>query len=336
MPQVDEDLPTIRVSIGSAIHLGLTKGTMDAVSTTAYLLTFIKGKCIANCAFCAQARESSSRADMLSRVTWPPFPTKQVIEAIANSWSRGELQRTCIQTVNHPSVFRWALATVRAIRNASVVPVSVSCMPFSRSEMEELREAGVERIGIPLDAATEKLFDKVKGRTVGGPYCWEYHMRALKDAVEVFDRGKVSTHLMVGLGETDHDLLKMVQTMKDMGVYPALFAFTPVVGSRLDRAPQPDLRRYHRIQLAHNLIIKGITSAEELSFDSNGNLSSFGVNKGLLREISETGLPYVTSGCPGCNRPYYNERPGGKIYNYPARPKGEEALKITREILEEN
>ena len=26
---------------------------------------------------------------------------------------------------------------------------------------------------------------------------------------------------------------------------------------------------------------------------------------------------FETSGCPGCNRPYYNERPGGMLYNYP-------------------
>ena len=26
----------------------------------------------------------------------------------------------------------------------------------------------------------------------------------------------------------------------------------------------------------------------------------------------------LTSGCPGCNRPFYNERPRGPIYNYPS------------------
>jgi len=333
---VDEDLPSlIRVSIGSAIHLGLASGAMDAAPTTAYLLTYVEGKCVANCAFCAQARESSSRGDMLSRVTWPPFPTKDVVDAVARSWNRGKLQRTCIQTVNHPTVFVETLATVRAIRDAAAMPVSVSCMPFSRVEMERLRDAGVERMGIPLDAATVELFDRVKGRAAGGPYRWDDHMGALGDAVSVFGRGRVSTHLMVGLGEVDRDLLGMVQAMIDMGVYPALFAFTPIAGSRLESKPQPDLRRYHRIQLAHYLITTGVSTFGGMVFDSEGGLTSFGVGEGLLREVAGTGLPFMTSGCPGCNRPYYNERPGGKLFNYPARPKAEETAKIMEDILGE-
>lgn len=333
---MDEDLPPlIRVSIGSAIHLGLDSGALDAVPTTAYLLTYLEGKCVANCAFCAQAREGTSRGDMLSRVTWPPFPIKDVVDAIARSWSRGGLQRACIQTVNHPNIFRETLATVVAIRKAAALPVSVSCMPFSHSEMEQLRDAGVERIGIPLDAATEEIFDRVKGRGAGGPYRWETHLQALGDAVTVFGRGRVSTHLMVGLGEMDRDLLRIVQVVTDMGVYPALFAFTPIAGSRLERMSQPDLRRYHRIQLAHSLITKGLTTVEEMIFDSSGSLVSFGVDGFLLREVAGSGLPFMTSGCPGCNRPYYNERPGGKLYNYPARPKPEETVRIMRDILGE-
>jgi len=334
VPLVDKDLPPIiRVSIGSAIHLGLASGTMDAAPTTAYILTYLEGKCVANCAFCAQARGSSSRGDMLSRVTWPPFPMKEVVEAIARSWGRGEVQRTCIQTVNHPTIFRETLATVEAIRDAAAMPISVSCMPFSRVEMEQLREAGVERMGIPLDAATEELFDRIKGMVAGGPYRWGDHMRALRDAVVVFGRGRVSTHLMVGLGEVDRDLLGMVQAVTDMGVYPALFTFTPIAGSKLERVPQPSLRRYHRIQLAHNLITRGFSTFDGMAFDSDGSLKSFGVDEGLLREVAGSGLPFVTSGCPGCNRPYYNERAGGKLYNYPARPKPEETARILRDIL---
>ncbi|MCW3977503.1 MAG: radical SAM protein, partial [Candidatus Bathyarchaeota archaeon] len=35
-----------------------------------------------------------------------------------------------------------------------------------------------------------------------------------------------------------------------------------------------------------------------------------------------------TSGCPGCNRPYYNERPGGPLYNYPRQPLPDEIRAI--------
>jgi biotin synthase len=47
-----------------------------------------------------------------------------------------------------------------------------------------------------------------------------------------------------------------------------------------------------------------------------GHLIDFGLQKINLLKVVKSGEPFRTSGCPGCNRPYYNERPGGIIYNY--------------------
>ena len=323
----------IRVSIGSAIKLELTKGALDAEPTTAYLLSYVEGKCSSNCAFCSQARESSSRADMLSRVTWPIFNTERVVQAIRSSWKKDQLHRVCLQTVNHNKSFEETIATVVAIRNAASIPISVSCMPFNKSEMKQLKKAGVDRIGIPLDASTKELFDRLKGSSAGGLYQWESHIDALQSAVKIFGKGEVSTHLIVGLGETDRELLDTVQKMAEIGVYPGLFAFTPIPGSKLEKAPQPNLGRYHKLQLAHHLLTKEISRFKAMAFDSEGNLLSFGVSEELLRNEVLSGVPFVTSGCPDCNRPYYNERPGGKLYNYPEKPKSDETTEILKEIL---
>ncbi len=323
----------IRVSIGSAIKLGLVKGFLDAEPTTAYLLSYVEGRCSSNCAFCSQARESSSRVDILSRVTWPIFNTERVVQAIGYSWKKDELHRVCLQTVNHDRSFEETISTVIAIRRAASIPISVSCMPFKKSEMKQLKEAGVNRIGIPLDASTKELFDRLKGGSAGGLYQWESHFDALQSAVKIFGKGEVSTHLIVGLGETDWELLNTVQEMVEMGVYPGLFAFTPVPGSKLEKTSQPDLMRYHRLQLAHHLLTKEISSFKAMTFDFEGNLSSFGVSEVLLKSEVLSGVPFVTSGCPDCNRPYYNERPGGKLYNYPEKPKSQETTNILNEIL---
>ena len=42
------------------------------------------------------------------------------------------------------------------------------------------------------------------------------------------------------------------------------------------------------------------------------------------------GQAFQTSGCPGCNRPYYNERPGRTMFNYPRPLTPEESLQIWR------
>lgn len=322
----------IRVSSGSAIVLGLLRGKLDAKPTTAYLLTYRSGKCLANCSFCPQAKTSKSRADRLSRVTWPLFPTRQVLSEIERAVKTGLIKRVCIQTLNDPTVFDEILWLTREILSRVNVPISVSCQPFNPSVIKKLAEAGVDRITIPLDAATKELFEKVKGRQVGGPYVWEKQRETLLEAVKIMRSGRVGTHLIAGLGESEEEIIKMIQWSVDNGIYPGLFAFTPIMGTALESHPQPSLSSYRRIQLAHHLITHGKTRYEKMAFSTDGRLIDFGVSEEPLMQMIRSGSPFKTSGCPGCNRPYYNEKPGGPIYNFPRQPLPEEITRIKRQI----
>jgi biotin synthase-related radical SAM superfamily protein len=322
----------IRVSIGSAIVLGLSSGKLDASPTTAYLMTYREGKCSANCSFCPQARESHSKADMLSRISWPVFPTKQVLNGIKKAVKHGGIKRVCIQALNYPEVFTDLTALIKAIRQKANVPISTSCQPLNTKNIKALAEAGAERIGIALDAATEELFDKVKGSHVGGPYSWRKQFKVLGEAVGVFGKGKVSTHLIVGLGETEREMAEIIQRCVDMGVLPALFAFTPISGTALENEPQPSIQRYRRIQIARYFIVHGIARYEDMRFDEEGCISDFSVNEQTLMQNIQMGEPFLTSGCPNCNRPYYNEKPRGPFYNYPTRIGKKELSEIEKQL----
>jgi len=331
---VDEGLPEkIRVSLGSAMVLGLLKGKLDAMPTTAYLLTYRRGKCSANCSFCPQARGSHGRADMLSRVSWPVFPTMHVLDGIERAVKDCQIRRVCLQALNYPEVFRHLLAFVKAFYSRVEVSVSISCQPLNRENMRRFAEVGVERIGIPLDAGTEELFNKVKGRDVGGPYIWAEQFKLLSEAVEIFGKGKVSTHLIVGLGETEKEMVETIQRCVDMGVLPALFAFTPIPGTALENNSQPSVPTYRRVQLARHLIFHGIVRNEDVSLDGKDRISDFGVDNEVLMGIVQTGEPFLTSGCPNCNRPYYNEKPSGPIYNYPRPLTKKETGQILQELV---
>lgn len=322
----------IRVSFGSAVVLGLTKAVLDAKPTTVYLLTFQSDKCSANCGFCPQARESQGRADMLSRVTWPVFPTKQVVPRIERAVKTGAAERVCIQALNYATVFEDVLKVTEAILSRANTPISVSCQPINREELMKLAKVGVDRICIPLDAATKELFDKIKGPFANGPYVWEEQRMALGSAVHIFGNGSVSTHLIVGLGETEEEVVKTIQWCIDLGVYPALFAFTPIPGTRLENRPQPPISCYRRIQIAHYLIVSERMRCEKMTFDEEGTLEDYGIPREQLWQVIRTGRPFLTSGCQGCNRPYYNESPSGPLYNYPRQPSPEEISEIERQI----
>jgi biotin synthase-related radical SAM superfamily protein len=329
------DVPEkIRVSVGSAIVLGLLKGKLDAPPTTIYMLTYRDGKCLANCGFCPQARTSLSRADMLARVTWPAFPTKQVTEKIASSAEKGTVKRVCIQALNYPAVHKDLAHLTKLIHSTSNVPISLSCPPFSKAQLKKLAEAGADRISIALDAATEQLFNKVKGARTQSPYQWKQQHQALKEAVEIFSKNQVYTHLIVGLGETEKEITQTIQHCADSGIYPSLFAFTPITGTTLENTPQPPIQTYRRVQLARHLIIHRKTRYENMKFDNKERITDFGIPRTQLHQVIKEGKPFCTSGCPECNRPYYNERPSGPMYNYPRQPLPHEINEITKQLNE--
>jgi biotin synthase-related radical SAM superfamily protein len=327
------NLPKItRVSAGSAVILGLANGKLDAKPTTAYLMTYKTGKCTANCGFCPQARSSISRAELLSRVSWPAFSTKSVLKGIEKAVNDGKTRRVCIQALNYPNVIPHLVALVKATKQHADVPVSISCQPLNEENVRRLAGAGVDRIGIPIDAATEELFDEVKGSAAGGPYRWEDQFRQLREALEVFGKGKVTTHLIVGLGETEKEAIRIIQECVDMNVLPALFAFTPIRGTALENNPQPRVESYRRVQLARYLIINGKTRYESMHFDADGRTAVFSVAKEALKRIVESGEPFLTSGCPDCNRPFYNEKPSGPMYNFPRAVRTEEIAAIEKDL----
>ena len=47
-----------------------------------------------------------------------------------------------------------------------------------------------------------------------------------------------------------------------------------------------------------------------------------------LKNIIDNTYAFFTSGCPGCNRPYYTSKPSGPIYNYPRMLKEKEKEEI--------
>jgi biotin synthase len=327
------DLPEqIRVSTGTAIVLGLLEGKLDAEPTTAYLMTYKMGKCTANCGFCPQARGSKSSAELLSRVSWPAFPTQTVIATLGKVAKQRKIKRVCIQALNYPSVFEHLQSLVKEIKKQAIVQVSVSCQPIYAANIELLAKAGVDRLGIALDAATPGIFEKVKGRGAGGAYDWENQFDLLREATAVFGKGNVSTHVIVGLGETENEAAEIIQKCVDMGALPALFAFTPVRGTGLEGKSPPPLESYRRVQVARFLLVNGYACFGNMSFDDEGKITGLGVTSKTLKQIIEDGAPFLTSGCPDCNRPFYNEKPSGPIYNYPRKISKEEIEKIEKQL----
>ena len=175
----------IRVSIGTASCLGLNDMKLDAIPTTAYLMLFHQGKCIANCAFCSQARESTSKSDRLSRIQWPKFDLLNVLAQFKNLKTSLPFKRICIQVINYPNFFYDLLYIVQEVRKITSLPISISCQPLKKDQIIKLYNLGVDRMGVPFDAATPDLFYKIKGKGNKSPYKWEKHQKYIENLKEI-------------------------------------------------------------------------------------------------------------------------------------------------------
>lgn len=314
----------VRVAFGTGVVLGLWRGQLETAPTTAHFLTYHDRHCSANCKFCPQARESTTDLRMLSRVVWPQIELKKVLAAL--SGNSNEFKRVCIQAVNYPRVVGDLCELVTRVKSVCSLPISVSCQPLEADDIQKLADTGVERISVALDAATPELFKHIKG----GEYTWEGHIRALESARAIFG-DCVSTHLIAGLGESEEEMVCAIQLLHDIGMTIGLFAFTPIAGTPLSNHHQPDVASYRRVQLARFLIANNIGRADRMRFGSR-RIVGFGVERDSLDEIIASGEPFHTSGCPDCNRPFYNESPRGPVYNYSRKPTSKEITIIQTQL----
>jgi biotin synthase len=318
-------LDLIHVSIGTAGVLGLADVPMATAPTTAYLM--LGGRCAMNCAFCAQARSSRAGEAVLSRVRWPEFSLDLVCERLQTAESNGGLQRCCIQVTAGQEYVQAALDAVLKIRAATALPLNVAILPRDVEQVSELMESGVERIGYGLDAACERIFRSVKGRH------WARILTLIEETAKLYP-GRAAVHLIVGLGETEREMVERMLWTRDLGLGIGLFAFTPVRGTLLAGRQQPRLAQYRRMQASRWLIQHHGAQVADFEFlrGADGYETLVGIRLAGWRDLLASGRAFRTAGCPACNRPYYNERPGGTIYNYPRALTCDEARQALREM----
>jgi biotin synthase-related radical SAM superfamily protein len=332
-----------KVSMATAISLGLARGRMyrGAVNRCVNLLVHYPEGCSANCAYCGLARKRPGTYQEKSfiHVAWPLYSLDEIVDAI--NGAPAYVQRTCISMITNPKCRSHTVEMAKRLSQETPLPVSVLISPtiLDEGDLVNLKSAGVDKIGVALDLATEQLFETYRGKAVSGPHKWEKYWQMIDAGLGVFGAFNVGAHLMVGMGETEEQMVSLIQRLWDMGVMSHLFSFFAEEASALSGMDQPPWPSYLRIQLTRYLIEEGVSRSDRMTFDPQGRLTDFGIPSEQLSEIVSTGVPFMTTGCLGpdgrvaCNRPFGNCLPDLRQWNYPYPPNQEE-LDLIRESLQ--
>lgn len=330
----------IQTSLAAALTLGLREGSFHRnakLKGLNLLLHYAEG-CQGRCDFCglSRSRKESPKGKTFIRVDWPVYPLEEIVE---RAKGRDQIHRICISMITHPKALKDTLFVIERFKTETDLPISVLISPTvirDEGPLQKMKMAGADRVGIAIDAATPELFEKLRGRGVGGPHRWDHYWDVVTMAADVFGRFQAGIHLIVGLGETEKEMVETIQKAHDIGCHTHLFSFFPEKGSPMENHSLPPLDQYRRIQLARWIINEGLGSLRRMRFDEEEKLAGFGLDVGPLIQMGE---PFMTSGCPGkdgkvaCNRPYGNERPSGPIRNFPFMPEPEDIEEIRNQLV---
>lgn len=332
----------LRTSLAAAMTLDYKNGRFyrnAKLPCINLLLTYSSG-CAGNCGYCglSMRRPGVYTDKSFIRVEWPSYKLMDIIQRISERQDR--IKRICISMITNKQAKKDTSDITKTIRQNLDTPVSLLISPtiLQKEDLVEFKESGADMIGIAVDCATPTLFEKIRGSGVKGPHKWEKYWKCYQEAIDIFGKRKVGVHLIVGLGETEEEMIETIQRAYDMGGSTHLFSFFPEEDSHLSEHPQPPLGQYRRIQLARFIIDEGICRIDDFSFDLSGKLTDFGMSENNLSSVIKKGTPFMTSGCPGndgnvaCNRPYANCLPGPNIRNYPFCPEEEDIQSILKEL----
>ena len=333
----------LRMSLAAAMTLDFKQGLFyrnAKLHCINLLLTYEEG-CAARCSYCglSNKRPGEYAEKSFIRVSWPSYSLNEIIDRIKDRPTR--VKRVCISMVTRKRAVQDTIDICTRIRTeVPNVPVSLLISPtvVSKEDLVNFKKAGADKIGVAVDLATPELFDKYRGKEIGGPHKWTRYWECYAEAIDIFGVGNVGTHLMTGMGETEAEMVAAIQKTRDMGGDTHLFSFFPENDSAMADFPQPPMEQYRRIQLARYLIDNNISSMNRMTFDSSGEIIDFGIPSEKVHEIIELGTPFCTSGCVGndglvaCNRPYGNSKPGTEIRNYPFQPDERDILRIKAQM----
>jgi len=216
------------------------------------------------CRFCAI--EESLRADGTVAAKTPAQLAEVAGAAVRLDGVR-QMVLTTGTTAGPDRGARHLARCVRAVLDAVPgLPIQVQCEPpADLAVIGMLHEAGAAAIGIHVESLDEEVRRRwMPGKATVPMAAYE---AAWDEAVRVFGRNRVSTYLLIGLGEDPDELVAGAGRLIERGVYPFVVPFRPLAGTLARRdgipAPPPSLVRDVTARVAARLRAAGMTGADQ-------------------------------------------------------------------------
>jgi lipoate synthase len=185
-------------------------------------------ECIYNCKFC-----TSPRLD--KKITKGLDPDK-VVALILKASERPDLKAVALTSavVKDPqsTVDQLAYVIAKVRQKLPVIPIGVEPYIDRLDQVDQLKEAGADEIKLNIETYDKDIFQKVCGEQD-----FDWIMKVIEHAVKVFGRGKVTSNIIVGMGESDQNVLDGVEALARLGCVASL---RPLRLNDMNRGPMTE------------------------------------------------------------------------------------------------
>lgn len=124
----------------------------------------------------------------------------------------------------HASVATELANAIRVLleKTGNTIPIGVSTKQPTAKILQELKAAGASEIRLNLEVSREPLANKLM------PKKNIYDtLRSIEMATEIFGRGKVSSNIIIGVGEEDDDVIFGIEEVAKLGAIATLYPYDP-------------------------------------------------------------------------------------------------------------
>ncbi|MDD1767602.1 MAG: radical SAM protein [Methanomassiliicoccales archaeon] len=170
--------------------------------------------CIYDCKFCATGK--------LDRHSKKNLDLDRIVELVIQSSRRNDFKAVAFTSavVGSPSAtvkrLAYVICRVREELDPSI-PIGVEPYVESFDDIDRLKAAGADEIKINIETFDRDIFRKVCGKRD-----FDWLLRAIKYAVGTFGAGRVCSNIIVGLGETDQNVIDGVDYLAKLGCLATL------------------------------------------------------------------------------------------------------------------
>lgn len=130
------------------------------------------------------------------------------------------------------------------------IPLGASLKTPSKNHLLRLKDAGICEIRLNLETYNTKIAQYLMPNKDLNKILY-----SIEQAVIIFGKEKVSSNIIVGLGESDDDILKGVSRLAEMGVLATLYPYDSI-GLANYNFQRPSAKRIYDLAIEHKKILE--------------------------------------------------------------------------------